>query len=88
MTAMLADPGVITDGARTQAIHVERQDIRFYDVSPDRVRIEITVRNASGDRSAPTMLRLQAAPLGAFLPWTPLTPDYSRVGWSRGETIA
>lgn len=73
MTAMLADPGVITDGTRTQTVHLEREDIWFYDVSPDRVRIEITVRNASGDRSAPTMLRLQAAPLGAFLPWQPLT---------------
>jgi hypothetical protein len=52
---------------------VERRDISFYDVGTDRVRIDVTVRNESGRQSGPTVLVLQAAPLGAFLPWQPLT---------------
>ncbi len=45
----------------------------FYNVSPDRVRIEITVSNPSREQSRRTPLRLQAAPLGVFLPWQDLT---------------
>jgi hypothetical protein len=54
------------------ALTVEREDIRFYNLTRDRVQIEITVRNSSYTRTDPTVLHIQSAPLGAFLPWRPL----------------
>ena len=54
-------------------LHVERKDIVFYNVRQDRMRIEVTVCNLGLRRSAPAPLRLQAAPLGAFLTWTDLS---------------
>jgi len=53
-------------------LRVERNDISFYDVPGDKVRIEITVRNEGLRSSRPTSLRLESAPLGAFVPWRPL----------------
>jgi hypothetical protein len=50
----------------------ERTDISFYDLDEDRVRIQIVVSNAGEHRSQPTPMRLQSAPLGAFVPWQPL----------------
>lgn len=52
---------------------VNREDISWHNVAPDRVRIEVTVSNVSVERSPRTELRLQAAPLGVFLPWKDLT---------------
>ncbi len=50
-------------------LFVERTDISFRNVEPDRVRIEVVVSNPSSLSSEPTMMVVQAAPLGAFLPW-------------------
>ncbi len=55
------------------ALDVQREDLRFFNVTPDRVRIEITVRNPGEARSEPAPLHVQSAPLGAFLPWRLLT---------------
>jgi hypothetical protein len=52
---------------------VERTDIRFANVAPDRLAIAITVQNLGLARSAPTVAVIQSAPLGAFVPWRPLT---------------
>src|SRR5262245_62837038 len=52
---------------------VERTDINFSNITPGRVRISINVTNCGKTRSQPTPMVLQAAPLGAFLPWTNLT---------------
>jgi len=52
---------------------VERTDISFQDLTGDRVRIEVTVHNAGAGRSRPTSVRLESAPLGAFVPWQALT---------------
>ncbi len=63
-------------GGRPQSergLHVRREDIVFCNVDRRRVRIEVTVTNSGGSRSARTQLHLQAAPLGAFLPWRDLT---------------
>lgn len=60
------------DGAAAPALHVERTSIRFHDAAPGRVRIAVDVENRGAVRSAPTNLRLESAPLGAFLPWRPL----------------
>jgi hypothetical protein len=54
------------------ALLVERKDVRFADFAPGRVGIDVTVRNAGGEPSAPTVAVIQAAPLGAFVPWRPL----------------
>jgi hypothetical protein len=53
-------------------LHVERSDITFGNVSPERVRIEVVVQNLGEERSEPTHAVLSAAPLGAFVPWRPL----------------
>src|SRR6266542_4447382 len=59
--------------AELAELRVERTDILFHDVAGDRVRIDVTVHNAGVPRSPPTPLRLDSAPLVAFVPWRPLT---------------
>lgn len=51
---------------------VEREDIRFYNIAPDRLRIEVTVHNRGSAASRSEPMLLEAAPLGAFVPWRPL----------------
>lgn len=52
---------------------VRREDIEFADVAPGLVRIAIRVINEGDRRSAPTAARVEAAPLGVFVPWRHLT---------------
>lgn len=52
---------------------LRRQGIRFWNVAPDLVRIEVELENHGGTKSEPTTIHLQAAPFGAFVPWKPLT---------------
>lgn len=59
--------------ARQSGLIVERNDILFEDVPGGKVRIRVTVQNRGAESSQPTVLRLESAPLGAFVPWTPLT---------------
>lgn len=54
-------------------LHVDRTDINFFNVSANRVRIEITVHNHGIRRSRPRPMAIEAAPLGAFLRWEPVT---------------
>jgi hypothetical protein len=51
---------------------VDRTDIEFGPGAPGRVAIAITVRNLGEGRSAATRATIEAAPLGAFVPWQPL----------------
>ncbi len=53
-------------------LQVDREDIVFQDLTGDRVRIQVTVRNRGAARSRPTPMRIESAPLGAFVPWRPL----------------
>lgn len=53
-------------------LRVERTDIVFEDLAEDIVRIAVTVRNEGGGASKPTLMKLESAPLGAFVPWKPL----------------
>src|SRR5437868_5032499 len=69
MTAVLLTPSSLSVGA---ALHVERTDITFANITPERVAIAVTICNRGDRRSAPTVAVLQAAPLGAFVPWGPL----------------
>lgn len=51
---------------------VEPQDISFEDLTENTVAIRVKIRNDGSRRSEPTMMRLESAPLGAFVPWKPL----------------
>jgi len=81
--ALMTRPAPVSRGI---GLRVRREDIRFRPLADGRIRIEITVRNESGSRSAPTPLRLQTAEFGAFVPprdlvtiaVAPLEPDESR----------
>jgi len=59
-------------GRRWGGLTVGREDIRFRTRRPGVLSIEVTVHNASGERSAPSFAVLRSAPLGAFVPWRPL----------------
>ncbi len=52
---------------------VRREDIEFADVAPGLVRVAIRVTNEGNRRSDATIARIEAAPLGAFVPTRPLT---------------
>ncbi len=54
-------------------LRVERTEISFHDLAGDKVQIQVTVRNIGTDCSPPTPMTLESAPLGAFVPWQPLT---------------
>ena len=59
-------------GTQSAVVEVEREGIRFSNVAPDRVRIEVVVHNRGTVRSQAQPMVVQSAPLGAFLPWRPL----------------
>lgn len=59
------------EGAGTD-LRVKREDIQFYNLAPDRLRIEVRVRNMGYAPSIPETMHLQFAAFGAFVPWTPL----------------
>jgi hypothetical protein len=53
-------------------LYVERSDISFSDVGRGIVRVRVTVHNRGKQASKPERLSIEAAPLGAFVPWQPL----------------
>lgn len=59
-------------GLDRSLVTLDRSDIVFFNVAPDRVRIQITLRNRGDEWSAPTPAVVSAAPLGAFVRWQPL----------------
>jgi len=69
MTSLLsASSGPVVHAALT----LERKDIVFHNPNPEEVEISITLSHVADRPSAPAMVRMQAAPLGAFVPWQPL----------------
>jgi len=62
---------VVPDGG----LVVPREGIRFRDVAPGLVRIWVDVVNRGPRRSKPTRMRIESAPLGAFVAWRPLRED-------------
>ena len=56
----------------TASLRVERTDIDFSNIRPERLDIRVRVTNVGAECSAPTVAVLSAAPLGAFVPWRPL----------------
>jgi len=51
---------------------VEREDISFHDSANGTVIVRVKIRNDGGRRSQATVMRLESAPLGAFVRWQPL----------------
>ncbi len=76
--AKVADSIDVMDGVVAENQHegvdlcVETEGIRFYNVGPDTLKIEVTVHNRGYSESRPDTMLLEAAPLGAFVPWRPL----------------
>ena len=76
--AKVADSIGVMDGVVAENQHegvdlcVETEGIRFYNVGPDTLKIEVTVHNRGYSESRPDTMLLEAAPLGAFVPWRPL----------------
>ncbi len=56
-------------GTDKTQLSVQRENIQFFNVDRDTVRIEITIFNQGDLLSPPTDLRLEVAPFGAFVPW-------------------
>ncbi|HYH69077.1 MAG TPA: hypothetical protein VD866_30565 [Urbifossiella sp.] len=51
---------------------LDRQDITFTTPRPGVLSVAVTVRNVGRAPTLPTPALLRSAPLGAFVPWTPL----------------
>jgi hypothetical protein len=75
MTALLHKTARPLDSVHAFAqnrLQLERTDIVFANTAPDRVGVEITLRNLDERPTAATLAVVHAAPLGAFLPWRPV----------------
>jgi hypothetical protein len=80
-------PDVHVHAETEDALTLDRTDINFEDLTEDIVRITVRIHNRGWRRSAPTTVRLESAPLGAFVPWQslavlpvpPIEPGESRV---------
>ncbi len=60
-------------GTGAGCLSLARTDIDFRNLTPNYVTIDIKLTNSSDERSPAQPVMLQAAPLGAFVPWRPLT---------------
>jgi len=69
---VLAGPSDRAAEGTGTGLAVEREDICFYNVAADRLRIEVKVQNRSDTASNPEPMMLQFAAFGAFVSWTPL----------------
>jgi len=52
---------------------VDPADILLQELAGESMMIRVRVQNNGRRRSKPTVMRLESAPLGAFVPWRPLT---------------
>jgi hypothetical protein len=81
----VAEPTVHSHAVHSNTVHphtvhfninaglvVDPTDITFDDLTRDTVMIRVRIRNEGEHRSIPTNVRLETAPLGAFVPWRPL----------------
>ncbi len=72
MTVMEMSPELDVRSGDQAELIVDPTDISFHDLPGDVVMIRVKIRNEGGHRSRPTFVRLESAPLGAFVPWQPL----------------
>ncbi|GEM_PF-2112759 len=81
-----------TQLAVAEQLYIRHTDISFHNTAYDRVVIQVTVHNPSAKQSMPTIMKVQAAPLGAFVPWSHLTsvvvPEIEPWGQVQVETRA
>jgi hypothetical protein len=68
----LTSPGLHGGEASAAGLRADRTDISFQNVTPDLVRVDITVTNEGSLWSPPVEVALRSAPLGAFVAWEPL----------------
>ena len=73
MVVMEKRPEQTVRSGRKAELCVEREGISFHDLPGGRVRVQVRVQNVGEHHSPPTTIRLESAPLGAFVPWQPLT---------------
>jgi hypothetical protein len=64
---------VVPEPALPPWLHVGREDIAFTTLPDGRVEITVRVTNRGPRRTPETYAVFHAAPLGAFVPWRPLT---------------
>ncbi len=62
-----------TQLAVAEQLYVRHTDISFHNTARNQVVIEVTIHNPLAERSMPTIMKVQAAPLGAFVSWSHLT---------------
>jgi hypothetical protein len=62
-----------TQLAVAEQLYLRHTDISFHNMAYDRVAIQVTVHNPAAQWSMLTRMVVQAAPLGAFVPWRHLT---------------
>ncbi|MCI0527770.1 MAG: hypothetical protein L0Y56_10055 [Nitrospira sp.] len=62
-----------TQSAVVEQLYIRHTDILFHNTEHGQVVIEVAVHNPSAQWSLPTTMVVQAAPLGAFVPWRHLT---------------
>ncbi len=72
MTAVENAPELDIRSYRKAELIVCPSDITFHDLSPNTIEIRVEVRNEGERRSSPTLMRLESAPFGAFVPSRPL----------------
>jgi hypothetical protein len=72
MTVIEKAPERVVRSRSEAELMVASSDITFCDLNKDTVLIQVRIRNAGERRSRPTIMRLEAAPLGVFVPWGPL----------------
>src|SRR6185436_19048513 len=72
MIVMDERPELKVRSAYQSELQVDRTDISFCDLDGDMVRVQVKVHNTGEHRSTPTPMKLESAPLGAFVAWQPL----------------
>ena len=70
MIAVERQPGI--EIRSEDELVVEATDISFQDLDGESVKILVKIRNDGEHRSRATLMKLESAPLGAFVPWQPL----------------
>src|SRR5262245_30923372 len=70
-SALLEQP--VVRSLRFAELRVQPDDIVFHNVAPGRVQLSVTVENIGDLPSQATAMSIQAAPLGAFVPWKEVT---------------
>jgi hypothetical protein len=72
MIVMERNPELDIRSVQEADLVVDPTDISFQDLDAESVTIRVNVRNEGERRSKLTLMRLESAPLGAFVPWQPL----------------